>query len=238
MSLTPEQEWTLIACGLVAHADGVLKEGECDQVLAMLDERLPPDEHERWSRLLADRAALVSHVEELPPLLPLFHEPLFERVWAMALADGEVGDEELAVVDQIAARVGADPDELASWRDKWTADAALMAEHKASFAALLIHHDGTIDEAEAVRFQALIERMPVPAARRAAMLELLRAPPSLDHVGARLAALPRDRRVEILRAIAPLVSASHQEALGRSFFLDLAAQAGIDPTAASRLLEV
>ena len=238
MPLTPEQEWTLIACGLVAHADGVLKEGECDQVLAMIDERLPPDEHERWTRLLSDRAALRRHVDDLPPLLPLFHEPLFERVWAMALADGEVGPDELRVVDEVAALVGADPDELATWRDAWTHDAALMAEHKASFAALLIHHDGAIDEAEAVRFHSLVERMPVPRERRAAMLELLRAPPTIDHVGARLAALPRDRRIEILRAIAPLVSASQQEALGRAFFLDLAAQAGLDPTAAARLLEI
>jgi uncharacterized tellurite resistance protein B-like protein len=237
MPLTPEQEWTLVACGLVAHADGVLRHGECEQVLAMIDERLQAEEHERWVALIADRAALRRYVEELPPLLPLFHEPLFERVWAMVLADGDVGAAEEQVVDEVAEMVGASPEELKEWRERWTAEAAALAEHKAGFAALLIHHDGTIDEAEAVRFQALIEQMPVSQARREEMLELLHAPPSIDRVGARLAALPRERRIEILRAIAPLVSASQQEAVGRAFFLDLAEQAGLEPTAAARLLE-
>lgn len=238
MPLTPEQEWTLVACGLVAHADGVLKEGECDQVLAMIDERLSPGDQEAWVNLLASREALLEHVKELPPILPLFHEPILERAWAMALADGEVGDTELRVVEEIATMVGADLDDLASWRDQWTAEAALLAEHKASFAALLIHRDGTIDEAEAVRYEALLEQMPVSSERRRAFAAFLETPPSIDHVGARLASLPRDRRVEVLRAIAPLVDASQRADVGREFFLELAHQAGIDPVAAERMLDV
>jgi len=35
MPLSPEQEWTLAACGLVAHADGILEAGEWDRVLAV-----------------------------------------------------------------------------------------------------------------------------------------------------------------------------------------------------------
>jgi hypothetical protein len=31
--LTPEQEWTLVACGLIAHADDELEFGEWDQIL-------------------------------------------------------------------------------------------------------------------------------------------------------------------------------------------------------------
>jgi uncharacterized tellurite resistance protein B-like protein len=238
MPLTPEQEWTLVACGLVAHADGVLKEGECDQVLAMIDERLSPADQDHWIALVSSREALNAHLEELPPILPLFHEPLLERAWAMALADGEVDEAELEVVERVASLVGADPKDLASWRDAWTATAATLAEHKASFAALLIHCDGTIDDAESIRFQALLKQMPVPEERRREFARMLKKPPSLDHVGARLAALPRDQRVEILRAIAPLVSASQREAVGRDFFLQLAAQAGLDPAAATKILDV
>ena len=36
MHLTPEQEWILVACGLIAHADGEIKPGERDLILAML----------------------------------------------------------------------------------------------------------------------------------------------------------------------------------------------------------
>jgi len=238
MPLTPEQEWTLVACGLVAHADGVLKEGECDQVLAMIDERLGAEDQDRWVALVSSREALDAHLHGLPPILPLFHEPVLERAWAMALADGEIDEVELTVFERIASMIGADPRDLASWRDAWTATAITLAEHKASFAALLIHRDGTIDDAEAVRFRALLDQMPVPQERRIALARMLRKPPSIDHVGARLAALPRDQRVEILRAIAPLVAASQSEEIGRTFFLELAAQAGLDPAAAAKILEV
>lgn len=236
--LTPEQEWTLVACGLVAHADGILKDGECDQVLAMIDERLSPDDQDRWIALVASREALEAHLKELPPILPLFHEPLLERAWAMALADGDINAAEIEVVEHIANMAGASPEDLANWRDRWTSTAATLAEHKASFAALLIHRDGTIDDAEALRFQALIAKMPVPAARRVVLARMLKKAPSIEHVGARLAALPRSQRVEILRAIAPLVSASQNEVVGREFFLELATQAGFAPDAAAKILEV
>lgn len=238
MPLTPEQEWTLVACGLVAHADGVLKEGECDQVLAMVDERLSAADQEHWVALLASREALLAHVDELPPILPLFHEALLERAWAMVLADGEIGESERQVVDEIAKMLGADLEDLKGWIEAWTREAVALAEHKAAFAALLIHRDGTIDDAEAIRFNALVDQMPVSAAQREGMRAFLDNPPTLDHVGARLAALPREKRVEILRAIAPLVAASQNEAVGREFFLDLCGQAGIDPAAAERMLDL
>ena len=238
MPLTPEQEWTLVACGLVAHADGILKEGECDQVLAMIDERLSPEDQHTWVAMVSSSEALEDHLRELPPILPLFHEPLLERAWAMALADGDVDEVELKVVERIAEMIGAAPEDLSAWRDKWSAEAATLAEHKASFAALLIHRDGMIDDAEALRFQALIQQMPVPQERRAELARMLKKPPSLDHVGARIAALPREKRVEILRAIAPLVSASQHESVGRAFFFELAGHAGIDPPAAEKMLDI
>ena len=59
MPLTPEQEWIIAACGLIAHADGDLSTGESDQMLTMLDERLTPAEHDRWVALLAVPLAAV-----------------------------------------------------------------------------------------------------------------------------------------------------------------------------------
>ena len=95
MPLTPEQEWIIAACGLIAHADGDLSPGESDQMLAMLDERLTPDEHQRWATLLVDGPALTRAFAELPPPLPAFTEPLLEKAWTMALADGHASDAEL-----------------------------------------------------------------------------------------------------------------------------------------------
>ena len=237
MALTPEQEWTIVACGLIAHADGELTAGECDPVLAASDERLPSDERATWTAILTDGDALERRFQQTPPPLPLFHEELLERAWSIALADGDASEAEHAALVRIAAHIGVDLEELAAWRARWDKAAAELAEHKACFAALLIHADGTIDPAEVDGFRAFVERMPVDPTRRVEFLEMLDRAPTLDHIGARIAGLPRERRIEVLRAIAPLVAASEQEQVGRAFFLELAAQAAAPPGLAERLLE-
>jgi len=228
MPLTPEQEWIIAACGLIAHADGDLSPGESDQMLAMLDERLTPDEHQRWATLLVDGPALTRAFAELPPPLPAFTEPLLEKAWTMALADGHASDAELHKLEQIADELGISAGELAGWRHQWTEHAVELAEHTAAFAAVLIHHDGTIDADEATQFRALLDRLPLGEHRREQLAaSLLTTPPALDHVGASLAALPRERRISVLRSLAPLVAASSRADLGRAFFLDLARTAAI-----------
>jgi len=237
MPLTPEQEWIVAACGLIAHADGEFSPGESDQVLAMLDEHLSPEEHARWLALLGDLDALRRAFAELPPPLPAFTEPLLEKAWTMALADGHAGAAEIRELERIAEDLGIDPHDLAGWRRDWTADAVELAEHIATFGAVLIHHDGAIDAEEQRRFTELLARLPLADARRERLAADLRAsPPTLDHVGATLAALPRERRLAVLRAIAPLVTASSQAELGRAFFLDLARAAAISAEQATRLL--
>lgn len=237
MTLTPEQEWILVACGLIAHADGELKDGECDLILAMLDDRLPESEHTRWLDLLADHEVLRRTFAELPPPLPAFTEQTLERAWSMALADGEGSAAEVVVMEEIAAQLGVTAHELTGWRRQWSERAAELAEHIAAFAAVLIHCDGVLDQDEAAQYRALLERLPLAPGRRAALADQnLLCAPQLDHVGAHLAALPRDRRLSVLRAIAPLVPASSRPELGREFFLDLASFAAVPRDQALRLL--
>ena len=237
MPLTPEQEWIIAACGLIAHADGEFSPGESDQVLVMLDEHLSAEEHARWLTLLGDHDALRVAFAELPPPLPAFTEPLLEKAWSMALADGHAGAAEIRVLERIAEDIGIDPTELAGWRRQWTEHQRELGEHIATFAALLIHHDGTIDAEEQRRFNELLARLPLSDNRRERLAhDLIARPPTLDHVGATLASLPRERRLTVLRALAPLVPASNQAALGRAFFLDLARAAAISAEQATRLL--
>lgn len=237
MHLTPEQEWILVACGLIAHADGEIKPGERDLILAMLDEHLDDAETRRWFELLGDLDGLYRCFDELPPPLPAFTELTLEKAWAMALADGEASAAEVEVMERVAAQLGVTPNELSRWRRQWTAQAADLGEHIAAFAAVLIHHDGVVDPAEKDQYLALLARLPLAPARRDALAdEYLSRCPQLDHVGARLAALPRDRRFAVLRAIGPLVSASHRPELGREFFLELADFAAVPRDQALRLL--
>jgi tellurite resistance protein len=237
MTLTPEQEWILVACGLIAHADGELKDGERDLILALLDERLDDAETERWFGLLGDREALRREFADLPPPLPAFTETTLEKAWAMALADGEASAAEVAVMEEIAAQIGVMPGELARWRRQWTEQAADLGEHIAAFAAVLIHHDGVLDADEIEQYRALLDRLPLSPQRRETLArEYLARRPALDHVGARLAALPRERRFAVLRAIGPLVSASSKPEVGRDFFLELASFAAVPREQALRLL--
>jgi len=238
MPLTPEQEWIIAACGLIAHADGDLSTGESDQMLVMLEERLTPAEHARWVALLADGPALARAFAELPPPLPAFTEPLLEKAWTMALADGHASDAELRELERIADELGIGAGELAGWRRHWTEHAVELAEHTAAFAAVLVHHDGTIDPEEATQFRALLGRLPLSPHRREQLAtSLLASAPALDHVGASLAALPRERRLSVLRSLAPLVAASSRADLGRAFFLDLARTAAIPAEQASAMLD-
>lgn len=237
MPLTPEQEWIIAACGLIAHADGELSPAESAHVLTLLEERLTPTEQARWLGLLGDHAALTRAFAELFPPLPALCEPLLEKAWTMALADGHASEAELRTLERIAADIGVAADELAGWRADWDRHATELAEHTAAFAALLIHHDGTIDAAEAERFRELVARLPLPPPRRDELCAaFLAAPPALDHVGARLAALSRERRLTVLRALAPLVEASSRADVGRAFFRGLARAAAIPADQAELLL--
>ena len=84
--LTPEQEWILVACGMIAHADDMLEFGEWDQILRLIDANVDAEQLQPWLDLLADRPALERRFAELEPPLPFFAEELLEHAWRMALA--------------------------------------------------------------------------------------------------------------------------------------------------------
>src|SRR5690606_23000467 len=52
--------WTLTACGLMAHADGVLDGEECDRITAMIEEEVgtDADAYAEWLAVVGDRASL------------------------------------------------------------------------------------------------------------------------------------------------------------------------------------
>jgi hypothetical protein len=88
-----------------------------------------------------------------------------------------------------------------------------------------------------VQFDSLLERMPIAVARRLELSALLYAPPKLEALGARLAALEADARESVLYEIAPLVQASHSGERERAAFFELASLAAVPPERARDLLE-
>lgn len=234
--LTPEQEWTLVACGLIAHADDMLEFGEWDQILRLIDATVDDDDLQPWLDMLGDRPALERRFAELEPPLPHFAEDLLEQAWQMALADGSGSEVEVAVHDRIADKVGVEGARAQELREQWTRQAATRAELIIGFAAALANLDGRMDNAEAAQFDSLLERMPVSVSRRLELSALLYTPPKLDELGERLAALPSDSRESVLYEIAPLVQASHSGDRERAVFLELADRAAVPRERAGELL--
>lgn len=235
--LTPEQEWTLVACGLIAHADDELEFGEWDQILRLIDATVDDDQIQPWLDMLGDRPALERRFVELPPPLPIVCEQLLEQAWRMALADGSGSEVEAAVHDRIAEKFGVSAEQAQEWRTRWTAEAAARAELVVAFAAALANLDGRMDSAEAVQFDSLLERMPVSVARRLELSALLYMPPKLADLGARLAALEVEAREAVLYEIAPLVQASHSGERERAVFFELASLAAVPDDRARELLD-
>ncbi len=237
MPLSPEQEWTLAACGLIAHADGILDVGEWDRVLWMLDERIGSDDATTWTALLADRERLAAHLESLPPPPPLFSESILEKAWRMALADGQGSEQEAKVHDELATKLGLPLDEASRLRDQWLALAHRRSELVAGFAAILANLDGRLDPDEALELDALLERLPVAEGRHEALVALRDAPPSLDAIVGELLAMDAEERSIALVALTPVVRASARGDRERALFLDVATRLAIAPGEAERMLE-
>jgi tellurite resistance protein len=237
MPLSPEQEWTLAACGLVAHADGVLEAGEWDRVLWMLDERIGAEDASLWVELLADRARLSAHLDGMPPPMPFFAEGILEKAWRMALADGEGSEHEAAVHDELAARMGMPADEAARLRRAWLVQAHRRSELVAGFAAILANLDGQLDATEAAELDALVERLPVPAERRPALRALRDHPPALPWVVGELMGMDAEERGIALLALVPLLRTHAHGGRERALFLDVAAHLAIAPAEANRMLD-
>lgn len=237
MPLSPEQEWSLVAAGLVAHADGILEVGEWDQVLWLLDERLGATEAGRWLDLLADRDKLREHVDKLAPPPPLFTESILEKAWRMALADGKGSDAEERVHDEIASKLGADLDDVLRWRKDWTARAAKRAELIAGFAALIARADETVTNDERLQFDELLDRLPLPPDRRKALAARLEDPPPLMELVGGMTALPPEDRVLALLGLVPIVRADDRGDNARNQFFDLAERVAIQREDAEKMLD-
>ncbi len=237
MPLSPEQEWTLVACGLVAHADGILQADEWDQVLWMLDERLGASEATEWVGRLADHGSLRARLSQLAPPAPLFIETILEKAWRMALADGEASEAECEVHDELAEILGATADELAQWRETWLSRAQQRGEIVAGFAAVLAGSDGVTEPMERQQYVELLDRLPLAQGRRATLDGWLDSPPDLEAlIGRTLGLAPEDRGIALM-AIVPVVKAAGVGEVERELFLDLAERVAIDPAQAERWLD-
>ncbi len=236
MPLSPEQEWTLLACGLMAHADGILETQEWGQVLWMLDERIEPGDSKTWVARLADVDALRAHAKATPIPPPFLCEDILSKAWRMGLAGGGGSEREVAMHDELATMLGEDAASVLAWRQTWTQDAAARAELIAGFAAIIARADGEVTDAERTSFQSLLNRLPLAAGTQGAMTNLLDEPPEMMMLIGGFAALrPEERRIAMLELVPVVKADDHDE--GPKAFLQLAEAIAIDPGEAQRMLD-
>ena len=143
---------------------------------------------------------------------------------------------ECAVHDRIADKLGVAPERVDELRGSWTQQAFKRAELVVAFAAAMANLDGRMDNEEAVQFDALIERLPLPVNRRLDLSALLYQPPSLDTLAEQLALAEPSEREAVLEDIVPVIRASSRGDRERDAFLDLADRAGIGRDRALALL--
>ncbi|MEZ4450682.1 MAG: hypothetical protein R3B09_14465 [Nannocystaceae bacterium] len=237
MSLTPEQEWLLVGCGLIAHADEILDIGEWDAALRLIDETLSGPDRAVWQAILADQDALEERLTALPSLPAERHVEVLHRCWKMALVDGTGSDVEETVHDRLARRLGVDEGHVARLRAQWTDEATERSELAASLAAAFTNLDGHLAFQEAIHFDNLLERLPLSMSKRLELGQLLHRPPDLPPLGARLAALAVDDRMATLHMLVPLIQASERGGREREAFVEIAAAAGVSAHDAERLLD-
>jgi len=233
--LTAEQEWTLVSCGLLALADRVLTGGEAARLLAMVESYLDPEEQDLWMDLVADKAALEAHFEQLRAPPAANHLALLERVWAIALADGDASLTEIRVFERIGERLSIDGAQLIVHRKTWTYAAMERAEVVAGFAANLLQRGAAATPKEHTLYETLVGRLPLSKSRRARILGEIDAPPTLESLAAILKRFDRARQMETLRSIADAVVRTERREAAREQMAEFVAVAGLPPTVADGL---
>ena len=229
MAISPETEWILIACGLIAHADGVLDGNEVERLMAMVDDLIPEDDYSDWLGLIGDRDALDARYAELPNPPEAQHRMILEEAWAMAMVDGTRDAAELVVLARIAERFGVEPMQLEFWRQAWTEAEKEFSIRVAELGMWCLGGGGALFEDDHSPYLDVMERLPTSSEERVRLGEFATEPPvsDPDALARSLAALPRTRRKHAFAFVIPLVRFAVEREAAQARFEALGKQAGL-----------
>ena len=236
MALSPDTEWVIVSCGLIAHADGVLDGEECERLLTMLDDELDGDAYSEWLGLVSDREGLEQRFEQLPVPAAHLHRDLLEQAWNMAMVDGDRCEAEVEALHKIAAKLGVEGVQLDFWREAWTTSEHNFSEQTALAAARVLGGGQPLVGDDAKLIAALVDVLPTTDEHRDVLRETV---PGEDEgsLGRALAAQPRKARIRLLRLVAPLVVEAVDQAGSRDRFNQFASGAGIPQYEVERIMQ-
>lgn len=242
MSLSVTSQWTLVASGLMAHADRVMSGEECERLMALVDEEIDAatdgDDYAHWLAVVSDAQRLEAALEQLPPPPADRHRAILETAWLMAAVDGERAPSELAALERLAVRLGVEPPQLASWREAWTQAQEAHAELATAALAFVLGGGGAVDGADARRVEAFVHGLPTTHEHRAALASTGMGAQALDGLERRLRALGEAQRRDVLRRVAAASEdASEGDDVARERWQALGRAAGLSADELSALAD-
>jgi Tellurite resistance protein TerB len=206
MALSITTQWTLVASGLMAHADQVMSGPECERLMALVDEAADGDDYAQWMSIISEPPRLKAMLDELPLPPPDSRRKILEDAWLMAVVDGQRVAAEVAVLERIAAQFEVEPVQLEFWREAWTtAQHAQAAAATAALGYVLGGGAPVLPEDESV-VDAFVHALPTTNEHRGQLVAAGLVPQTLDDVERRLRALGRPQRRDLVRRLAGAVA--------------------------------
>jgi tellurite resistance protein len=236
MALSLTSQWTLVACGVMAHADGVLDGEECDRLLAMVEDEADGEEYSEWLAVLGDARRLEQLLEELPPAPSDDHREILENAWTLAIVDGERTDPEAAALERIAGRLGVESVQLEFWREAWTEGQTTFARNVTEALVVILGGDAPVADDDRKLLTEFVWRLPTSNEHREELAATVGEARDKEAVARELTALPRRRRQWLLRLLAPTAHASARPDDASRRFIELADAVGVDRNRAEALL--
>lgn len=236
MPVSSETEWTIAACGLIAHADGVLDGQECERLLAMIDEEIDESVYSDWLAMIGDVAALTAKLESLPLPAAERHRDVLEAAWTMAMVDGERAEAENQVLAGLASRLGVESVQLDFWHEAWTKSERDFARLAAEAACAVLGGGGPVPTGLRGGYDELVRRLPTTDDHRQELHANASISVELDGVARELAQKQRSFRKRLAKTIAPLAVAGGDAAGER--FGTFGTTAGLSSRECAKILQL
>lgn len=236
MALSNKQEWILVACGLIAHADGVMDGEECGRLMNWLDDGLDDGDYTEWLVKLGDKLELQVKLAELQPLDEADREVVLREAWGMAMVDGERCDAELRVLGQIAEQLGMDRETLEAAQAQWVEEEKVFARAVAGAAAGVLGGGDPLGDDAVEVFKSVLLALPTVDAEREVLAGLAKAPPGEDAVLADLQVMPGPVVGRALRVVASYAVDHRIGPAARARFEALAGALGFSAEQVSAML--
>lgn len=235
MPLSLTTQWTLVASGLMAHADHVMSGEECEHLMTLVDVEVDGDAYARWMSIISEPQRLATMLEglELPPTES--HRQILEDAWLIAVLDGERVEAEVEALRTIARRLGVEPAQLELWREAWT-----TAQHEAAQTAVaaLAHVLGggaaALPEDQRV-VESFAQGLATTHEHREQLVEGGLLPHGQDDVERQLRAMTQPQRSDLMRRLAGAIEGSKRADEARERWRRLGRALGLDDVELDRM---